>query len=89
MEAECYVERRPRAGFKLDWFGLRARANMPSRGPRWFTSRGANFVYVCLGGWCSVTVPWFWHRAAIEARGYDRGWNAGYEAGSKARRGDA
>jgi hypothetical protein len=72
---------------RVDWFGWKGRKALPTRGPRWFLSRGANFVYISLGGVCSVTLPWFWHRGAIESRGYDRGWNAGYEAGF-ARRGD-
>lgn len=31
--------------------------------------------------------PWFWSHAAIEARGYAKGWYAGYQAGqSRVRR---
>lgn len=50
------------------------------RGPRFFRSRGANFLFFGhpIG---FVQIPWFWSHAAIEARGYDRGWNAGYQAG--------
>ena len=73
---------------RIDWFGMSARKSMPKRGPRWFASRGANFIYISLGGFCSITVPWFWHHGAIEARGFDRGWNAGYQAGHTSRRGD-
>lgn len=73
---------------RVDWFGWQGRRSLPKRGPRWFKSRMANAVYFSLGGICSVTVPWFWHRAAIHSRGYDRGWNAGYEAGTNAMRRD-
>ena len=75
-----------RARFRFDWFGWRGRRSLPARGPRWFTSRGANYLYVSLGGICSVVIPLWWHPAAIESRGYDRGWNAGYQAGSTAPR---
>lgn len=68
---------------RIDWFGWSGRKSLPARGPRWFISRGANFLYIALGGVCSVTVPWFWFHGAIESRGYDKGWNAGFEAGSK------
>jgi hypothetical protein len=74
------VVKSERAKVRFDWFGINGRASMPKRGPRWFASRGANYVYISLGGFCAVTVPWFWHRAAIESRGYDRGFNAGYHA---------
>lgn len=50
-------------------------------GPAGSHPAGPTTSYISLGGFCSVTVPWFWHRAAIESRGYDRGWNAGYQAG--------
>ena len=67
---------------KIDWFGWDGRKGMSKRGPHWFVSRGANFFYACLGGVCSVTVPWFWSHAAIRQMGYDEGWNAGYQSGS-------
>jgi hypothetical protein len=66
---------------RVDWFGLKGRRGMPTRGPRWFVTRYANGLYISIGGVCAITVPWFWSHAAIESRGYDRGWNAGYQAG--------
>jgi hypothetical protein len=66
---------------RFDWFGLKGRQSLPKRGPRWFMSRGANFLYFSLGGICAITVPWFWSHAALESRGFDRGWNAGYDSG--------
>lgn len=52
----------------------------PTRSPRFFRTRCANFIVFGhpLG---FVQIPWFWSHAAIEARGYDKGWNAGYQAG--------
>jgi hypothetical protein len=68
-------------GFRFEWFGWDGIKALPKRGPRWFMSRGANFLYFSLGGMCALVVPWFWFHGAIESRGYDKGWNAGYEAG--------
>lgn len=68
---------------RFDWFGWHGRKGMPARGPWWFVARCANFLYISLGGYASLTLPWFWHHGAIESRGYDKGWLAGYEAGSK------
>lgn len=69
---------------QIDWFGMDERKSLV-RGPRWFVSRGANFLYVSLGGCCSVVVPWFWSRAAIEARARHEGWMEGVEAGQRLR----
>lgn len=66
---------------RVDWFGLKGRQSLPDRAPLWFVSRGSNYLYVSLGGVCSLSLPWFWHRSAIESRGFDRGWNAGFQAG--------
>ena len=70
---------------RVDWFGWRGRASLPARGPRWFVSRGANYLYFSLGGFCSISLPWFWSREAIDSRGYYRGFNAGFESGYNTR----
>lgn len=84
MTTETKTVHIPLARVRVDWFGLKGRKSLPKRGPRWFMSRGANFLYLSLGGVCSVTLPWFWFHGAIESRGYDRGWRAGYQAGTSA-----
>lgn len=70
-----------RKAFRFDWFGWNTSATLRGGGPRWFVTRGANFLYVSLGGFAAVTLPWPWSRAALENRGYERGWNMGYESG--------
>ena len=68
---------------QFKWFGFNRRKNFPVGGPWWFITRGANFLYISLGGWASLTVPWFMSHAFIESRGWDAGWRAGVEAGHK------
>jgi hypothetical protein len=58
---------------RLDWNGRKDF-------PRWFVTRGANFVSMHLGV-VILTIPWVWHPGALESRGYDSGWRAGYQAG--------
>jgi len=45
------------------------------RGPSFYRTRGANFLFFGhpLG---FVQIPWFWCHAAIEARGFDKGFCA-------------